>query len=206
MGNIVLWSGGADSTLVLHQYAGASAEDYPVRAISVKSHPYLGSPFMAAQNKARGLYLDFAKGRGYHIKHEEVDVSGDFEFLTAEHGEYLAQPIMWLSVLFQVVGNEDNVLLSYIKSDIFWHRRHEFEEAFKALLKLKNIKATIEYPVEFYEKADVLRELKREKVPNNAWFVCESTTNGELCGQCCKCDEIKYAKKHWRYKSEKRPE
>lgn len=200
--NIVVWSGGADSTWVLHHYAGVSSEDYPVRALSIASHPYLSKPFMKAQAVARNNYLALAKKRGYHIKYEKMTVGGNWIWKkppdSFEHNT--AQPLMWLSALSQAVGDGDSVLMGYIRGDCFWHTRSEFEKAFKAICELKGVNATLKYPVEYDSKASVLLKLKKAKVPASCWFSCEDTKDGTPCNECVCCDEIKAAKASWEYK------
>jgi 3'-phosphoadenosine 5'-phosphosulfate sulfotransferase (PAPS reductase)/FAD synthetase len=46
---VVVWSGGADSTYLLHWYATYSSIQNPVYAITVDSHPQLDKKFMVAQ-------------------------------------------------------------------------------------------------------------------------------------------------------------
>jgi hypothetical protein len=111
---------------------------------------------------------------------------------------------MWLSSLIQAAANEDRIMFGYIRGDCFWHYRNEFENAFNALCALKGIEATLEYPIEYNYKADVLRKLKADNVPDCCWFTCEDTKHGEACGVCVNCEAIKEAKASWRYKSEHR--
>jgi|GEM_PF-4650122 len=208
--NIVVWSGGADSTLVLNDYAGVSSEDYPVVALSVAGHRFLGSEFLKAQGKAQAEYLKLAKKRGYHIRHEKILFSGNYDWGVKKNcrddGAPSAQSVMWLSAVMNVVGEGDKVHFGYIKGDCFWHYREQFEAAFGALCALKGVKAKLNYRLEWERKGDVLRRLKGAKIPQRCWFSCEYTKNGKPCGSCAKCDEIKMAKLDWRFKSSKRPE
>lgn len=206
MSNVVLWSGGADSTLVLDHYAGTSSEDYPTRAISIVSHPYLAKPFMRAQAQARKKYLELAKKRGYHVKYERMSISGNWLWgATSESFEHAsAQPVIWLAALIQVLQHKDRLLLGYIRGDCFWHIKDKFEVAFRALCGLKGIEVEVEYPVEYDYKADILRKLRESKVPNSCWFTCEDTKNGQPCGECINCEAIEEAKTNWRYESKHR--
>lgn len=208
--NIVIWSGGADSTYVLDHWAGASSEDHPVIALTVNEHPKLSKPFLERQRQARREYLVVAKKRGYHIKQQNVDVRGQFDWglkvNIGDHGCPTAQLIMWLSALAQVVGDGDTVLFGYIRTDAFWHSRELFETAFDTLCKLKGVKATLRYELEWQYKADVLRMLNGARIPQRCWFSCEDVgKDGKACGHCSKCDEVADAKKHWRYKHDSPP-
>jgi 7-cyano-7-deazaguanine synthase in queuosine biosynthesis len=208
MSNLVLWSGGADSTYLLDRWARVSSEHYPVRAVTVIEHPKLSKPFLKAQRAAQLEYLAHARKKGYHIKHEIVRVQGSFawgvEGNSGDHGRPTAQSLMWLHAIGQVIGDEDKVIVGYIRGDAFWHFRDEFEATFKAMCKLKGVQAELRYDLEWQYKADILRLLKKAKIPQRCWFSCESTTDGKPCGACSKCDEIAYAKQHWRYKADTR--
>jgi 7-cyano-7-deazaguanine synthase in queuosine biosynthesis len=50
---VVVWSGCADSTYLLHWYATYSSIQNPVYAITVDYHPQLDKKFMAAQRAAK---------------------------------------------------------------------------------------------------------------------------------------------------------
>jgi len=187
---LVAWSGGADSTAVLQHYAEASSQDYPTRAISIAGHPQLNKKFMHAQEWARVNYLAWAKKRGLHIRHERIHMAGNFELRTTGEEQWRAQPLLWLSVLLQAVGDGDEVLLGYIRNDGFWHVRHLFEAAFAAGCALKGVTATLTFPGEWWTKADVLERLRKARVPDRCWFTCEQTQDGKPCGACSKCKEV----------------
>jgi len=210
--NIVVWSGGADSTWLLHHWAGASSEDHRVVALTVRHHRFLSKPFLKAQRKAQEAYLKLAKKRGYHIDHQMIRVDGHFSWGVDVNsgprgrGCPTAQAIMWLYAIMQVVGDGDKVLVGYIKGDSFWHYRDEFARTFDAMCKLKGVRATLVYDLEWQSKPDILRLLKKARIPQRCWFSCESVgEDGKACGNCSKCDEIAYAKKHWQYKTDERP-
>jgi 7-cyano-7-deazaguanine synthase in queuosine biosynthesis len=184
---VIIWSGGADSTALLDYYAGSSSEDYPTIALSVSGHPYLSKAFVRKQNEVQKRYLKHAKGRGYHIRHERMRFSGNFEWGDAKS---LNQAVMWLSAIIQVIKDKDQVLMGYIRRDDFWHYRREYEDAFRAACLAKGIEAKIGFPFEWDEKADILRRLKKAKVPDSCWFTCERTKAGKACGTCNKCTAV----------------
>jgi 7-cyano-7-deazaguanine synthase in queuosine biosynthesis len=191
---VVLWSGGADSTLVLNDYSKVSSEGYPLIALSITGHPNLHGPFVKAQNAAQKRYLKFAKRKGYHIKHYRMKVGGNFVWGGDHSGT--AQPTVWLGALAHVIGHNDTVLAGYTQNDGFWHFNHQFREAFKAICALKELKGvTIEFPLEYTEKKNVLRRLVDGKIPASCWFSCDSTRNSKPCGRCSKCEDIKEARK-----------
>jgi len=192
--NVVLWSGGADSTSLLDHYAGVSCRDYPVVALVVE-HSKISPIFARAQQKARAEYAKLAKRRGFHLLIQTVKTSGNFEFgLNDSCRYYVPQPIVWLNAISQVVKDGDTVFMGYIGGDLFWHFKDRFEAVFKAFCVLKGIDASLEYPLEFQRKSDILAKLKRQKIPARCWFSCERTTDGKPCGICSKCQEVNDAR------------
>lgn len=192
--NVVIWSGGADSTYILDHYAGVSSEDYPVVALSVVEHTHLKREQVKIQNEAQARYLAHAKKKGYHIKHEKVSVRGNFQlFADVQNG--MGQPLLWFVYLLSCVGENDTVHLGYIKGDSFWHNRTIFEDAFKALCRLKGLKAALSYPCEWDQKVNILEKLKKAKVPNDCWWSCDHPEDGKVCKGCEKCLAIKAGRK-----------
>jgi len=191
---LVAWSGGADSTLLLDWYAETSSKVQQVVALSVTGHPHLFAEFVKKQNEVQKRYLKHLRRKGYHVQHQRMEMSGTFSFGEPKT-DAIAQPLVWLSTIVQVVQDGDRVLMGYIRDDCFWHNRHLFEKAFHSLCRLKGVDVKLEYPLEWEEKVGVLRRLKRGKVPDSCWFSCEKTKNGKPCGKCSKCLEIKRARK-----------
>lgn len=189
--NVVLWSGGADSTAVLNHWGGVSCEDYPIVALSIVAHPCLNEHQIKKQNEVQARYLKHAKRKGYHIKHMKMEFSGDFSWKDTAS----PQPCMWLSALLQVIQDGDTVFCGYIRSDCVWHRIHEFKSIFSASCALKEIDATLKFPWEWERKVDILRRLRKGKVPDSCWFSCDDTNNGRACRKCSKCKEVSDARK-----------
>jgi len=54
---VVAWSGGPDSTLVLTHYARASSDCWPLSAVTVLMHPQIEALQMKGQREAQDHYL-----------------------------------------------------------------------------------------------------------------------------------------------------
>jgi len=185
--NVVVWSGGADSTALLHHYAGISCEDYPIRAISVTGYPYISKKQITLQMSAMKNYMVFAKKKGYHINFETVKVSGNFTY-TAKNVP--PQTAMWVGAVMPCVSDGDTLMFGYIKHDGVWHFRDKLEGAFNAICALKGIEAKIAFPFEWTHKYQILDRLKRAKVPKMCYWTCEDPSGSKYCGKCDKCLEI----------------
>jgi len=190
---IVAWSGGLDSTALLHWYATTSSEAYQVVAVSVIGHPNLNKFQLSLQNKAQARFLKYAKSKGYHIEHRKIKIGGSGIWDGPSDGT--GQPILWALAIAASLRDNDTVLMGYICKDDFWHYKHQFLKLFNAICEFKGVKATIEFPFEWVEKAEVIDKIA--KVPKNCWFSCDRTNNNKPCGICKKCLAIQkcFAKK-----------
>jgi 7-cyano-7-deazaguanine synthase in queuosine biosynthesis len=185
----VIWSGGADSTLALTQYASYSSIQDPVRALTIVGHRQLDRWQLRNEKKAREAFLRWAKKRGYNIRHDMVSIDGPND--VAEGG----QAPVWLSHLTPFIPSGYTVVFPYIKGDDFWHSKHEFVVAFNALSALMGVKRELLFPLEWDSKAKVLGGLKTWEVPDNCWWTCDAPKKNEPCGMCHKCVALKEARR-----------
>jgi len=193
MTNVVLYSGGADSTVLLDYYAGSSCRDYPIKAFSVR---YVGinEEQMHFENIARKKYLELAKLKGYWIEHYNISIDCRDILKRSKDGNAI-QPIMWMCGIMPFMNDEDVLMCGYISGDCLWHIKHEYVTAFNSLCALKGIRAELKFPNEWKNKKDIVDYLKEAKMPKSCWFNCEKPTlSGKACGECNKCMEIKNAK------------
>lgn len=190
---VVVWSGGADSTYLLHWYATCSSIQNPVHAITVDSHSQLNKKFMAAQRAARGRYLKFAEKLGLPIEVHTV-IQDCSEKISIGIGKNTsAQPMMWLCSIMPFVKDDDVVCFSYISEDGIWHHKRDFEDVFDSICRLKNIDAKLHFSLENFRKYQVLQKLTEYGIKDNMWWSCENPQNKKPCGICYKCCELKLA-------------
>lgn len=188
----VVWSGGADSTLALTDKARNTTKAWPVHALTMVGHPQLAPIHLKNQRAAMRRYLVWAKKQGFHVIHRIIEVK--FNVGVKEFGMYGngGQAMVWLCHLAPYFQNNADVKFGYIRGDDFWHRRHQFEKAFRGLAGLDDSTWNLVFPLEWHTKVDVLKELTGFSVPNNCWWSCdESKKVGKPCGWCKKCKELK---------------
>jgi len=197
MSDLVVWSGGMDSTALLHWQAGVSSRDYPVRAITVEEHLYINRYQLKAQAQAQKKYLAFAAKNGVWIKHERVCIKGN---PTIDEG-IGGQAYIWLSHIAPYIHKNDNVHFAYIKPDTFWHHKKEFLEAFDSLVKMLGVKAKVMFDFEWKTKVEIIEMFERKyKIPRSCYWSCEGTKNTKPCGTCNKCIELKNAREELKKK------
>jgi 7-cyano-7-deazaguanine synthase in queuosine biosynthesis len=190
--NVIIWSGGADSTALLHHYAGVSCASYSVRAITVRYHTHINKDALYMQRLSQDAYLHWAKEKGYWINHEYVQIRGRFVIERPDDAPS-AQMSMWLGAVMPLVSEGDRVMFAYIKNDCMWHYKQEFIDAFNAMCRVKGVKATVDFPFEWCSKFDILKKLRDANIPRSCWWSCEFVKGKRPCGRCGKCKEIKAA-------------
>jgi hypothetical protein len=118
---LVCWSGGCDSTLLLHHAArefGTKSE--PVRALSIISDQVSSR---VRESAARKKIFKELKKRGLHVLHSESELSCKKGAGINSFG--LPQAIIWL-LGPQFLREEESFGLGYIKGDDWVTYRHEF--------------------------------------------------------------------------------
>lgn len=200
---VVIWSGGPDSTVVLHAAALEASPKKPVIALGVTGHPQLDTSEQVAESRARKAYLKLAKKRGLHIDYKTVEIRGSAAMVVKpESVDAGAQAPMWLCFLAPYFGENDLVSFGYIASDSFWHGRHQFEMAMKAVAKLMGVTVTYHYPLEWWKKSEVVDYLSRNKIPKTCYWTCMYPRGRRRCGKCKKCLEWAAGVAQWKAKAD----
>lgn len=188
---VVIWSGGADSTLILDQLAREASSTHPILAISISGHPQMPDAQFPAEALAREAYLRHARSKGYHIQHETISLKNS-EGLVVQ-GE-ATQAVVWFSAVMPYIGDKDRVYLGYIRGDDFWHWHEAYRRLFDTFCAFKGIQAALHFPLEWADKASVMRQLLLYGVPKSCYWTCENPQRSETspgtfepCTYCNKC-------------------
>lgn len=188
---VVVWSGGADSTMLLFERAREATPADPVLALTIDAHQQVHAKQLASQRAAQKRFLSWAKKQGFHIKHSRLTVKpiGDDLWLS----EATTQAQMWISHMAPYFPQRCRVEFGYIRPDSFWHGRHEADAVLKAMQNLAHdADWSIGYPYEWSTKAQILDALRSWKVPANCWWSCEKPPAvGKPCRKCNKCIELR---------------
>lgn len=184
---VVVWSGGADSTMLLTERGFGSPKSNPVIAITLVGYPQIPPKQLKSQEVAQRRYLAWARKQGFHIDHVRITVSTDHGRL----GDGVKQAMVWVAHVAPFLPNSCQVSFGYIKDDSFWHMRAEADAAIAALKNLARANWVVDHPYEWSTKGDILHALTGWKVPDNCWWSCEDTKRvGVPCAQCKKCLEV----------------
>lgn len=188
--NVVMWSGGADSTLVLTELLANPDAQFPVTALTVDSHPNLNVELMARERAARKRFKSLARKRGYRLIAKEISIS-------AEGGlDAGTQQSLWMSTLMQYVEKGSCVHFGYVRGDDFWHVKAEAIALASAMWKMRDGEASVElcFDLEYVRKPEVLKRLALNSIPDSCWWSCETPVKRSQCNGCWKCWEIAQAK------------
>lgn len=181
MTQVVLWSGGMDSTLLLRGKALEFPND-TINALTITSVSNSEGQAKAEKKTRKELVKKLPKNISYH----EVEVKTSFSSGTWQ------MPV-WLGYLVPHINNKDIVSVGYLASDgfDFWHSRENLLNAFKAHMKLMgHDKAELQFPYQAYTKGWVIQRLKDAKLLRSCWY-CGAPKKGKPCGKCMKCIAFK---------------
>jgi hypothetical protein len=195
--NVIIWSGGLDSTAILYMAGMFSTKENPVITLSVREHHRCNVGNMRAQSIARKKYLRFAKSIGHFIQAQEISVSGN-----AVGDTKLKQHHLWAS-LFQVYFKPGDI--------VSWgYKKHE-DPPKKAFLKLMNSfnlfaenfddyqdfedyeKSPIRhtFPLQNVNGIQLTKMLMSFDIPKDCMFCCVAPIGIRPCGVCHKCMSFK---------------
>ena len=187
--DIVVWSGGLDSTLVLDRLCSSGKE---VWAFSVIWDMIDGLK-TKQERIARKNYLKFAKEKGYIISYREVFIRAN---MGADHLG-CAQALAWLSFLTSYLPEKSNLYFGYHKGDEFWGSISFLKHFIKYVCILGERKVKVLYPLQYLRKHNILREIKECRIPLSCVWTCEHpiSRRGKVicCGKCGPCITLRTA-------------
>jgi len=188
MRNIVVWSGGYDSTLVLHNLAKASSKENSVIALYVDWKGKLNSLKVIKEKEVMKNYLAYAKQKGFHIKFHTVTFSSTLGIYGYGH----TQACLWVCAVMPFIETGDRVYFGYHERDRFWSCNSQVYHAFENMFYIRSLKdVKIVYPLEYKSKCEVLQEINKLKIPKKCFWTCENPVrkgkNIVKCGNCDPC-------------------
>jgi|SRR6185312_4972877 len=150
--HVVFWSGGQDSTLVAVQLLRANEH---VILVTFDNCWIGGEGQQNKEKMSRKRTLERFKTEFGQNRFEHKIYTWDGELNTG------IQNKAWVSLFPLALRDQDKAYFGCIKTDEYWHVRHTFEEAFNAVCKHHEKKIELKYPLEWYDKGQVIKELKR---------------------------------------------
>lgn len=196
---IVIWSGGADSTLLLYETGLKCKErNMPVDAIHINV-PYLDKNKCDKEKECREYMLERMKAEGIEVKYSEIKIDSD----TWQNDHYdgrgkeninwfLPQQMMWTILALQLSPDGSDVFFGYIRHDDFFSIVNEIKNLwyYANLAQNKNIK--FHTPYESLFKHNILSQCMEYGIFDHTW-TCENPIKHddgriETCKTCHPCE------------------
>jgi hypothetical protein len=197
--NVVMWSGGLDSTLILHELA--LLNNAPLVALTISDHMGAQKARFARQARARLNYLKFAKRQGLKISYQEIQVTGSTMMESTGYVNNLVDKTRERSVLreWQVfipwilpfLRSGDNLSLGYES----WpdpQKQNHITLLLKAYAEAVNWKCPPTLSIPRFH-TDLL-DLYYTDIPRNCVSSCDESYTSKDCGYCSKCAKLQKLK------------
>lgn len=159
---LVLWSGGADSTLVLWDLLREKPGD-TVRAFSVTHHHV--HPEVEARD-AREKIRKWLERKGLKFKHTEVGIHPhpDLHDFSASNGNGGVQhPVIWMGAVIPYLRETEDLYTGYIRKDDIWHHWESMRYAYTNLMSIAGKSGNLHTPLEWWDKAEVIKRLRKSR-------------------------------------------
>ena len=117
MRRIVIWSGGMDSSALLHYLATKHSPNEDIYAVSVDAHPQLHKGMLCKQREARTNYLKWARKQHLNIKDYTIKVETDLEARHKEGETGLVQPMLWISHILPYINDGMKIWAGSVEND-----------------------------------------------------------------------------------------
>jgi 7-cyano-7-deazaguanine synthase in queuosine biosynthesis len=196
---LLLWSGGADSTVALLRLLRESPT-IRVRTLSIQ-HPQFAA--RKEQLAARNLIqerLKSAQSLTFDRLEVEIRHSADAGLDGAA-----CQAATWLSIGQGYLAPNEDLALGYMATDSIWHTAEQLRQAFAALQAAQRKDGQLQFPTEWDERPEILSALDEWGLTDLCWwcerpevlplaavsaeFIKQERPLTKACGTCHPCEE-----------------
>lgn len=185
---LVLWSGGWDSTLIAIQKLKESSEINPVHLIAFNNSSF-GKEQQELESKARKLMLKEFDKKGWHYVYEELPMTTLFGM-----GGGLTQQPLNISLLAFAAQENDTCSVGIIRGDDYWQHSGKIANIFNCICETKQVyNVKLELPLKVDKKYEILESVKNEGFDRFV-VTCDEPIKGKECGKCEKCLVVKMSK------------
>jgi 7-cyano-7-deazaguanine synthase in queuosine biosynthesis len=177
----ILWSGGADSTLLLHDIATKAKQNQDtINAITITHPQVLNSHILEHQQKT---LKQLSKMGLNNITHNLIKI--DTPLIAYQTG--IVQAAIWIGIIPPYLGSTENLYTGHIKEDDIWHYRQWVYGAFDNLQTLLSHTGTLQIPFEWTPKHEITKRLQQLEL--HTW-TCENHIH-KPCQKCTPCKKQK---------------
>ena len=183
----ILWSGGCDSTYLLHKLAIEDI-DSVVNTLSI-THTQVDKGQTKMEAQARNRITAELEKRGFYVRNQTVNL--DFPIF---HADGFTQAGLWLGIAVMAIPEDSTLYLSYVRGDDFLEGKHLFEETWKDYCSLLDKEIKLQFPLIHTTKQKVLQELEKAKLLKLCWWCEEPKKNDTACGHCFSCVRMQHTR------------
>lgn len=198
MNNIVIWSGGFDSTYMLYNLIenGDIKDECDLVSLAVNM---CGEKQISRECAARTQLLEVFKEKYPEISFRTHTINVTYpEFPCCDLGSNgLSQPILWVCNLIPFIDSGSRIYFGYISDDEaipYLHINQDVVDLFIKYRDLHDVK--IEYPLKFWSKRLILTKVFKDtdNPIHNAMLkyctTCENLLENDYCGDCVPCKNL----------------
>ncbi len=192
--DVVLWSGGLDSTFRLHELAlQAKKKKTEIVALSISDHMGAEKNRFIRQARARKNYMRFARKLGLDIDYQEIQVTGSALMEKSPFGvrpfAVLREWHVFTAWILPFLRSGDSIHFGYEPYKTFK------EEPINSLLAVYKDMVDWDDSPKIYVPVVTISHLmkvyKKHRIPRNCISSCETTgSSTKDCGFCPKCNRI----------------
>ena len=185
---IVIWSGGADSSLLLAETAiFCKSAGIPVHTITVNID-WLDPTKVQNEERSRRAFIGKMRELGYdNIEEGSLDIHQNLTFNMGR--PTLTQQFTWEMISLSLCPKNSDVFFGFIKGDDVWHINNHRRRIFEESQAWQNTGLRMHDPYELIPKEDIYTRLHLMGLLEHTW-TCESpSTLGHPCGFCHPCEE-----------------
>jgi len=196
MSRIVIWSGGYDSTLLLHRelqdHKEATAWSFIMPGISQHK---LHSEHVVRERYKKYMQETLSK---FKLSHQVINIGYD-NFNNIPEGCF-SQQTFWTLFSAWFAPKDSTIIFGFHKGDDFW-RMHEKVDWMRTYIEqIMEKKITFEYPLQCTPKWQIVHDIKNYGLEENVWTCENPPIPMSECGECTTCTILRQAKSEIEYR------
>lgn len=186
----VLYSGGCDSTLLLHALLHTLKSKNDEREVSTYSfsHFQLDQWKSEREQNARTEFLSYCKKNDLrHNIHKNIDINT--RTIEGENIVRCPQPAMWLTNIIPILPEKSILFCGYIHGDDFFSYDvyYEVKKLVDSLSWLYGKDILFGFPLKDTGKYDILKQLFEANLYDMTWHCERPLSNYKECHRCDPC-------------------
>lgn len=169
--DLVIWSGGVDSTYILNELLIKSSVDNPVGALSI-NHYFLHRGKIFGEDKMRSKFIETVVNENkYPFVHDVID----FTNCGTNHNVHNAtgQITTWIMYAHSVAKDDATIHLGILKTDSQVAHYNNLHKLVDTLNDITNKQVKLNFPLIRSSKLDMIQLLFKEGLEDKVW-VCET--------------------------------